>query len=135
MERNTFELITTFKGKRALVGDYFEPSFDNTRTVLESLGIDVIHEKTEPAVINRVLNGEKFDVIFTNNIYQIGSTGPELLQKLKQIDGFNIPVVIHTISEMPKEYFIQLGFDGCLKKPIKQDETLELLRQIFKKVD
>lgn len=76
----------------------------------------------------RVARGEKFDLIITNNIYRIGCDGPELLQKLKKIEGFNTPVIIHTISEKPIEYFLNLGFDGCLKKPIRQDETIEILK-------
>lgn len=79
----------------------------------------------------RVARGEKFDVIITNNIYRIGCDGPELLQKLKKIEGFNTPVIIHTISEQPTEYFLNLGFDGCLKKPIKQDETIQLLKNLL----
>lgn len=79
----------------------------------------------------RVARGEKFDVIITNNIYRIGCDGPELLQKLKKIEGFNTPVIIHTISEQPIEYFLNLGFDGCLKKPIKQDETIQLLKNLL----
>lgn len=79
----------------------------------------------------RIARGEKFDVIITNNIYRIGCDGPELLKKLKEIDGFNTPVIIHTISEKPIEYFLNLGFDGCLKKPIKQDETIEILKNLL----
>lgn len=79
----------------------------------------------------RIARGEKFDVIITNNIYRIGSDGPELLQKLRKIEGFNTPVIIHTISEQPIEYFLNLGFDGCLKKPIKQDETIQLLKNLL----
>lgn len=79
----------------------------------------------------RVARGEKFDVIITNNIYRIGCDGPELLQKLKKIEGFNTPVIIHTISEQSIEYFLNLGFDGCLKKPIKQDETIEILKKLL----
>lgn len=121
-----------FKGKKALVGDYFNPSFSNTKEVLESLGIEVIREETEPGMYNRIKDGEKFDVIITNNIYRVGDSGPELLKKLKQLDGFNTPVIIHTVSDEPVEYFIHLGFDGCLKKPITQDEVINVLNKVFK---
>ena len=79
----------------------------------------------------RVARGEKFDIIITNNIYRIGCDGSELLQKLRKIEGFNTPVIIHTISEQPIEYFLNLGFDGCLKKPIKQEETIQLLKNLL----
>ena len=123
--------LDTFKGKKALVGDYSNASFYNTKMVLDSLGIEIVNVKEEPKVYNRIAGGEKFDVIFTNNIYQVGDTGPQLLEKLKKIDGFDTPVIIHTISEKPDQYFLDLGFDGVLKKPIKQDKTIELLNKLF----
>ena len=122
--------LDTFKGKRALVGDYLNASFFNTKMVLYSLGIDIVNEKSCNNMYDRLKNGEKYDVVFTNNIYDDG-TGPELVKKLKQLDGFNIPVIIHTISEMPVDYFLNMGFDGCLKKPIKQEETIEVLNKLF----
>lgn len=79
----------------------------------------------------RIKRGEKFDVIFTNNIYLIGRTGTELLQKLKRIEGFNTPVIIHTLSDNIDNKFIKLGFNGYLKKLIRQDETIELLKNIL----
>ena len=123
--------LDTFKGKKALVGDYTNASFYNTKMVLDSLGFEIVQEKTATGMYERIASGEKFDIIFTNNIYQSGGTGPELLKKLKQLDGYNIPIVIHTISEQPIEYFLKLGFDGCLKKPITQNNTIELLNKIL----
>lgn len=130
---NSLKKLDIFEGKRALVGDYFKPSFSNTKEILESLGLEVINEETEPNMYNRLASGEKFDIVITNNIYRVGVTGSELLQKLKKLEGFNTPVIIHTISDEPIEHFLNLGFDGCLKKPLKQEETLKLLNEIFLK--
>ena len=33
--------LDTFKGKKVLVGDYFAPSYYNTKMVLDSLGFDI----------------------------------------------------------------------------------------------
>lgn len=49
--KNTLNKLDKFKGKKALVGDYFRPSFTNTKDVLESLGFEVINEKTEPRYV------------------------------------------------------------------------------------
>ena len=119
-----------FKGKKALVGDYFAFSYANTKMVLQSLGMKVIIEETMNGVKNRILKGEQYDVIFTNNIYRSG-TGTQLLKELKEIEGFNIPIIIHTISEEPIQHFLNLGFDGCLKKPIKQEETIQVLKNLL----
>lgn len=122
--------LDTFKGKRALVGDYSQASFFNTEMVLDSLGFEIVNEKFCNSIYERLKNGENYDFIFTNNIYDDGN-GPNLLKRLKQLDGFNTPVIIHTISEMSVEYFLNMGFDGCLKKPIKQDETIEVLNNLL----
>ena len=99
--------LDIFKGKKALVGDYFPCSYANTKMVLESLGIDVIIEETMNSVKNRILKDEQYDVIFTNNIYRSG-TGSQLLKELKEIKDFNTPIIIHTISEEPIQYFLNL---------------------------
>lgn len=120
-----------FKGKKALVGDYFPFSYANTKMVLQSLGMKVIIEETMNGVKDRILKGEQYDIIFTNNIYQVGGTGAQLLKELKEIEGFNTPIIIHTISEKPIQHFLNLGFDGCLKKPIKQEETIQSLKNLL----
>ena len=122
--------LDVFKGKKALVGDYFPFSYSNTKIVLESLGMKVIIEETMNNVKARILNGEQYDVIFTNNIYRSG-TGSQLLKELKKIEGFSTPIIIHTISEEPIQHFLNLGFDGCLKKPIKQEETIKVLKNLL----
>lgn len=122
--------LDTFKGKRALIGDYFAFSYANTKMVLESLGFEIDIEKTMYAVKQKALQNN-YDVIFTNNIYQVGGTGPDLLKELKETNGFKTPIIIHTISDNTNNYFTNLGFDGYLKKPIKQDETIQLLKKIL----
>ena len=122
--------LDTFKGKKALVGDYMASSFYITEMALDSLGIEIVNAKSSKEVLERIKNGEQYDVIFTNNIYGDG-TGPDLLKKLKVLDGFTIPVIIHTISDEPKEKFLELGFDGYLRRPIRQEEAIDLLNKIF----
>lgn len=122
--------IDIFKGKKALVGDYFPFSYANTKIVLTSLGMSVTIEETMAGVKNRILKGEQYDVIFTNNIYR-GGTGLQLLKELKEIKDFDIPIIIHTISEEPVQHFLNLGFYGCLKKPIKQEEVIQTLKKLL----
>lgn len=122
--------LDTFKGKRALVGDYLSCSYHNTIMVLESLGFEIDIEETMKGVKEKALHNN-YDVIFTNNIYRIGTTGPDLLKKLRENKNFNTPIIIHTISDNANNYFTNLGFDGYLKKPIQQDETIKVLEKIF----
>ena len=94
-----------YAGKKALIGDYFKDSYTNTKRVLESLGFDVTVALSGTEVVKRVKDGEKYDIIFSNNIYRNG-TGQECLKELKQIEGFNTPVVIHTLTENKRDYFV-----------------------------
>lgn len=121
--------LDTFKGKKALVGDYSVASYYNTRMVLDSLGIEYEIVGTIEDVKNKVLQNN-YDIIFTNNIYRSGDS-QKLLEEVKSIKNFNTPIVIHTISDNINNCFLNMGFNGYLKKPIKQSETIELLKKIF----
>ena len=121
-----------FKGKRALIGNYDSFSSDQTRKMLMLFGISVDIVTTSIELYDRIKNGYKYDIIFTNNIYQKGYTGPELLHKLKDINGFNTPVIIHTISHNAREHFVNtIGFDDYLEKPIKYEELERVLNKFL----
>ena len=75
--------LDTFKGKKALVGDYSVASYYNTRMVLDSLGIEYEIVGTIEDIKNKVLQNN-YDIIFTNNIYRSGDS-QKLLEELKSI--------------------------------------------------
>lgn len=127
----TIRKIDTFKGKKVLLGDYSNINSQNTIMVLESLGMEVTIEKRLDNIVKRVQQGEFYDVIITNNVYEFGGSGLELLKELRKLQGFSTPVVIHTISDNINGCFTSYGFDGYLKKPIKQEETLNVLKKLI----
>lgn len=117
-----------FHNKKILVGDYDNTSFRYTNMILSSLGFIVDNVETPEEVKEAVLNN-KYDLIITNNVYRHG-TGELLLRDLKEIDNFNTPVVIHSISD---EYeFKYSGFDGYLKKPIDKQDVIDLFSKLLK---
>ncbi len=121
-----------FKGKKALIGNYDSFSSKQTRKLLMLFGISVDIVTTSIDLYDRIKNGYNYDIIFTNNIYQKGCTGPELLQKLKTISNFNTPVIVHTISHNAREYFVNtLGFDDYLEKPIKYEDLEKVLNKFL----
>lgn len=130
IDNEKISYLPLFKDKKALVGNYDYFSSEQTKKILESFGMVVDVVKTSTALMDKIKSGEKYDVIFTNNIYQIGITGPELLKELKSIPGFNTPVVIHTIDRDKRDYYINtLGFDEYVAKPIiatDKNKTLEI---------
>lgn len=128
---NKIKYNPIYKGKKALIGDYLTYSSNITKTVLESLGFEVTVAISSAEVIRRIKNNEKYDIIFSNNIYRDG-TGPECLSKLKEIEGFSTPVVIHTVTKNAKYHFVnELGFDAYIEKPVTQDKILPILKKLL----
>lgn len=60
-----------FEGKKAIIGNYDNFSADLTRQMLMLFGISVDVVKTGVDLFAKISNGYKYDIIFTNNIYQI----------------------------------------------------------------
>lgn len=117
-----------YKGKRALIGDYIDYSSETTSKILKSFGMTVDIVRSSEDIIDKIKHGYKCDIIFTNNIYKKGPKGPEMLSKLRDIEGFNIPVVIHTISDNERYYFIDVcGFDEYVVKPLSQEKIKPIL--------
>ena len=88
--------------------------------------VDIVRSSED--IIDKIKHGYKCDIIFTNNIYKKGPKGPEMLSKLRDIEGFNIPVVIHTISDNERYYFIDVcGFDEYVVKPLSQEKIKPIL--------
>lgn len=120
------------KGKTAIIGNYDNFSSQQTRKMLMLFGISVDVVSTGIDLYNRIINGYKYDIIFTNNKYQEGYDGLELLQKLKSIDDFYTPIIVYTISRNARKKFVdQLGFDEYLEKPIKYDELEKILEKFL----
>ncbi len=129
------------KGKTAIIGNYHSFCSNELKAILENFGMHVEVFKTGSEILEKIKNNYKCDVIFTNNVYQSGIQGPELLKELKNLEGFNIPVIIHTISQNERHYFVDyIGFDDYLEKPIfsnnrkKVIEVANIFNRIYKKI-
>lgn len=123
-----------YKGYKVLVGDYIEISSENTMKMLQSYGITVDIVRTGEDIVDRIKHGYKYDIIFTNNIYNKGYDGRTTLDNLKEIKGFNTPVVIHTINQNERNKFVNIyGFDEYIAKPLDQDKLKPVLDKFLKK--
>lgn len=122
------------KELKILVGDYNRSSVSNTTLVLESMGLNVTIANSGIEIIERIKNNERYDLIISNNIYNAGHCdGPETLMRLRELDNFNIPVVVLTVSKDKRDMFVNgYGFDEYMEKLLTQEKVIETLPKLFK---
>lgn len=125
------------KELKILVGDYNRASVSNTTAVLESMGLNVTISNSGIEIIERIKNNEKYDLIISNNIYNTGHcNGPETLMRLRELDNFNIPVIVLTVSKDKRDMFVYgYGFDEYMVKLLTQEEVIETLPKLFKDLE
>ena len=103
------------------------------KAILENLGFTVDIAESSNYLVDKIKYGEKYDIIFSNNIYRDG-TGPECLEKLKNVKGFSTPVIVHTITKDARNHFVnEIGFDDYIEKPVTKDNLIPILEKIFNK--
>ena len=83
-------------------------------------------------VINKIRNKEKYDLILLDDMMP-KLTGVETLNRLKEIDKFNIPVVVLTANAVSgmKENYLEKGFNDYLSKPIDKTELIRVLSKFL----
>lgn len=84
------------------------------------------------ACLEKIKNGDVFDIILLDDMMPHLS-GIETLKKLKEVSGFNIPVVVLTanaISGMREKYLAD-GFDDYLAKPIEKEQLILVINNIL----
>lgn len=143
VRKNMYSIVDTKtkyssnKELKILVGDYNRASVSNTTSVLESMGLNVTIANSGIEIIERIKNNEKYDLIISNNIYNIGHCdGPETLMRLREIDNFNIPVIVLTVSKGKRDMFVNgYGFNEYMEKLLTQDKVMETLPKLFKDLE
>ncbi len=112
---------------KVLVGDYMPSSITNTINVLESMGIKVDVAKSGVGIIRKIKQGNKYDLIISNNVYDKGNCdGYKTMTMLKAIKGFNTPVVVLTVSIGQRNEFMSKGWDDYMEKLLTQQQVLNV---------
>lgn len=121
----------TNKNVNILIGDYDRASVSNSVCVLESMGLNVNIAKSGIEIMERLDNGEIYDLIITNNIYDRGSCdGPQMLSELRTYD-YNIPIVVLTVSHNKRGEFLAMGFDEYMTKLLDQTKVLDMMSKVL----
>ena len=123
-------------GQKVLVVDDNKINLKVAQRLLKEYNITVETANSGSESIDYILDGKKYDLIFMD-IMMPKMNGMETLENLKNIVGFNMPVVALTadvISGMEEKY-ISKGFDDCLAKPIVEEELYYMLRKFLKETE
>ncbi len=136
VKENTEVKAFNASGSKILVVDDNKINLKVAERLLREYNITVETVNSGSASIDRILDGKKYDLIFMD-IMMPKMNGIETLENLKNIVGFDMPVVALTadvISGMEEKY-ISKGFDDCLAKPIVEEELYYMLRKFLKETE
>ena len=132
------EKITPFdaSGQRVMVVDDNKINLKVAEKLFEEYKLTIDLVETGQDCIDKVMNGEKYDIIFLD-IMMPKMKGPEVLENLKKIRGFNIPVVALTADVVTglEENYTSQGFDDCMSKPIVEEDLYYMLKRFLRSND
>ena len=121
-------------GKKVLIVDDNKINLKVASRLLQ--GYQVITEEVDSgfSCIDKIKAKEVYDLILMDDMMPKMS-GVETLQKLKEIDGFNIPVVALTANAITgmKEKYLADGFTDYLAKPIDKSELNNIISKYLNK--
>lgn len=142
-ERNKWnkEIQSEFKGEinyksnkkvKVLIGDYNKYSAIFTNSTLKSMDIETFVVPTARDIIDLVSNGSNYDIIITNNTYPRGEDSGFLLNSLKEIEYFNIPIIVLTVDRNVIELHKEKGLPECIEKPINEKNVIKSFSKVIK---
>ncbi len=117
-------------GKKVLLVDDNKLNLKVASMLLGKYGLAITQTLSGFEAIDKVLAGEKYDLILLDDMMPKMS-GVETLKKLKGIEGFETPVVVLTANAISgmREKYLKDGFQDYLAKPIDKVELEKVIRK------
>ena len=131
-EEKTDEIIDA-SGKNILVVDDNMLNLKVAERLLKAYKCNITLVSSGSECLDKVSNN-KYDLILLDDMMPRMS-GTETLQKLKEIETFNTPVVALTANAITgmKEEYINRGFNDYLSKPIIKEDLNRVMKKYLKK--
>ena len=120
----------SYKDKKVLIVDDNNLNLKVAARLLKEFDLEPTLLDSGFACIDDIKAGNKYDLILMDDMMpKLGGT--ETFNKLKEIPGFNMPVVILTANAVAgeKEKYLASGFNDYLAKPIEKPELKRVLRE------
>lgn len=132
-ETQVIKNVVIAENKKVLLVDDNKINLKVAERLLETFGVKTESVESGFLCIEKINNKEKYDLIFLDDMMPKMS-GVETLQKLKEINGFDIPVVALTANALTgmREKYLKDGFSDYLAKPIDKDELNRVIRKFLK---
>ena len=121
--------------KKILIVDDNKLNVKVARRVTDALNIKKVDEcYNGKECLEMVSSNNDYDIILMDIMMPV-MNGEEALNKLKEINGFNTPVIALTADAVAgsKEKYIKQGFADYLAKPFNKENLKEKLDKIFNK--
>ena len=133
MNNNKIAEEFSLKGKKVLIVDDNKLNLKVTRRLLEPFELDVTLLESGEECIDLVKEQNNFDLIMLDQMMP-GLDGISTLNKLREINNFNTPIIVLTADAMEgqKEKYLSSGFDDYISKPIDKSELSRVLKKFLK---
>ena len=133
-ENNSEGNVENIKGKNVLIVDDNKMNLKVAEKLLNPYGLNLTLITSGEECLERIKNKEMYDLILMDDMMPKLS-GSETLDNLKQISGFNIPVVMLTANAIGsmKEIYLNKGFSDYLSKPIDRNELDKVIKKYLNK--
>ena len=118
-----------FSNSRVLVVDDNKLNLKIIDKLIKKYNIKTVLVDSGAECLELINNGEKFDLILMDDMMP-HMRGTEVFTRLKQISGFNTPVVALTANALSgmRESYLKAGFNDYLAKPIEKVELVRVLK-------
>ena len=131
-QENSVPKNLNYSGKTILIVDDNPLNIKVLRKAIKAYNFVVDEGSNGQEAINKIKSGNKYDIIMMDILMPIMG-GAEAIANLKQIAGFNTPVVALTADAMTgaKEKYMGMGFNDYLAKPFSRDMIAKKLYEIL----
>lgn len=131
-QENSVPKDLNYSGKNILIVDDNPLNIKVLRKAIKAYNFIVDEGANGQEAINKIKSGNKYDIIMMDILMPVMG-GAEAIANLKQIAGFNTPVVALTADAMTgaKEKYMGMGFNDYLAKPFSRDMIAKKLYEIL----